>query len=200
MSEPRSIFPADSAGGEERLYFNMIDAALKSREDRIISNGKPAHAVYLINKLLECAQRSVRIYTGRLSRTFDGVLAYADPVIAMSAIAFLGKEGSELSIVIADEPDVEPGRPLRDHPFLKTILDADIRGEVRVSKAEETDRERFQYHFLVVDDEAMRIEIDTKKAQAYVNFGNPPFGQQLRRVFDEFERNGTPLLPVPEAV
>lgn len=200
MSEPRSIFPAGAAGGEERLYFKMIDASLESREDRVISNGKPAHAVYLINKLLACARRSVRIYTGRLSRTFDGVLAYADPVIARSAITFLGKEGSELSIVIADEPDVEPGQPLRDHPFLKAILDADIRGKLRVSKANEADRERFQYHFIVVDDEAMRIEIDTEKAQAYVNFGNAPFGKQLRGVFDEFERNGAPLLPVPEAI
>ena len=97
MAESRSIFPVQAAKEEERLYFEMIDAALEARDDKLISNGKPAHAVYLLNKFLASAERSVRIYTGKLSRAFGGILAYADPELARSAIQFLQKENSSLS-------------------------------------------------------------------------------------------------------
>ena len=40
----------ETAEVDERLYFEMINTALEARENKLISNGKPAHAVYLLNK------------------------------------------------------------------------------------------------------------------------------------------------------
>ena len=59
--------------------------------------------------------------------------AYADPEIAGSAIEFLRKENSSLSIIILEEPDVEPGQPIGSHPLLDAISNAEgIRGTVSV--------------------------------------------------------------------
>ena len=113
MTEPRSIFAAESVNEEERLYFKMIDAAFKAKEDRNISNGKPAHAVYLLHKLLDNAEKSVRIFTGNLSRTFNGVSAFADPEMANAAVNFLRQEHSVLSILVADDLDIDPEQSVR---------------------------------------------------------------------------------------
>ena len=201
MSNPRSIFPIDGADIEEQLYFKMIDEAMERKEDKIISNGKPAHAVYLLNKFLECAKQSVKIYTGTLAQTFDNVVAYADPQMARSAINFLSKENSELSIVIVNEPDVHPGMTINEHPLLKAISEADseIEGRVDVWRGNPEDWEDYQYHFLVMDDEAFRIEVDTEEAQAYVHFADPGFAKNLSDTFDLFRDRAEHLLSLPAA-
>ena len=199
MSEVRSIFQAEAAHEEEQLYFKMIDSVLKDQENKIISNGKPAHAVYLIHKFLANAEKKVRIYTGRLSQTFNGVQAYADPVIANSAIGFLRKENSELSIIIADDPDVPDGKPIEAHPLLSAIGDADIKGSIKVWKGKPSDWEEFRYHFIVMDDHALRIEVDTEKAEAFVNFSDPKFALQLSRRFSYLKNNSNHLVTIPNA-
>ena len=199
MPVSRSIFPVETAEEEERLYFEMINAALEARENKLISNGKPAHAVYLLNKFLASAERSVRIYTGKLSRTFNGVLAYADSELARSAVQFLQKENSSLSIIIAGDPDVEEGQSIENHPLLAAISTAAISGSVNVSRGNSDDWEGFHYHFIVMDEEAVRVEYDTNKARAFVNFGYAETGARLARLFDAYQRDSTPLLSLPAA-
>lgn len=189
----------ETAEVDERLYFEMINAAHEAREDKLISNGKPAHAVYLLNKFLASAERSVRIYTGKLSRVFDDVLAYGDPELARSAIQFQQKENSSLSIMIAEDPDVEDGQSIKDHPLLAAISKAAIKGSVKVSRGNPDDLEGFNYHFIVMDEEAARVEYDTDKVQAFVNFGYAETGARLARLFDAYQRNSTPLLSLPAA-
>ena len=189
----------ETAEVDERLYFEMINAAMEARENKLISNGKPAHAVYLLHKFLASAERSVRIYTGKLSRVFDGVLAYGDPELARSAIQFLQKENSSLSIIIVEDLDVEEGRSIKDHPLLAAISEAEIRGSLNVSRGNPDDWENFQYHFVVMDEEAVRVEYDTNKAQAFVNFAYAETGARLARLFDAYQRDSTPLLSLPAA-
>ena len=110
-------------------------------------------------QVFSCAQRNVRIYTGRLSRSVGSRRAYADPEIVGSAIEFLRKEDSRLSIVILGEPDVDPGQPIDSHPLLTAISQADgIRGTVCVSRGDPGEWKEFPYHFLIMDSEAARIE------------------------------------------
>ena len=198
-SGTRSIFPVAKASGEEQAYFQAVDAVFQSQEDRIISNGEPAHAVYILNKLLEGAERSVGIYTGKLAQTFNGVLAYSDPVIAESAAKLLSKENSELTIVIAGKPDVPDGQPIRKHPFLAALSKQEIRGKLRVVEASETDREEVNFHFVVMDNKAVRIEIDTADAKAYVNFGRPDLAAKFGELLSLVEADSKPLFSLPAA-
>ena len=201
MTEPRSIFPVRNADDDEQLYFKMIDRAMVDKTDKAISNGKPGHAVYLLHKFLENAQRSVRIYTGNLMRVFDDVLAYAEPELVKSAISFLGKENSKLSIIIVDKPDVDEGQEIEEHPLLAAILEAEsdgyIKGKVEVSRGTREDWDGLEYHFAVMDDDATRLEVDTENAQAYVNFGKQDLGKRLADLFDTFAGNSAPLLSIP---
>lgn len=200
MTGTRSIFPVDQTGDDERLYFDMIDRAIQAGKDETISNGKPAHAIYLIYKFLRAAQRSIRIRTGRLSRIIDGnLLAYADPTLAKAAIGFLQKEGAKLSIVVVKNPDIDDGESIEDHPLIARILAADIEGTLAVSLGNPDDLEDFKYHFMVMDGLAMRIETSAEPDKAYVNFGDREFGELLSKTFDSYEIRGTPLIPAPAA-
>lgn len=190
----RGPLSKQAAAEDDRAYFRLIDDALKYKANRKIKNTKPSHTVYILNKFFLCARRDVRIYTGRLSRSIGALRAYADPDIVGSAIEFLRREDSRLSIVILGEPDVDPGQPIGSHPLLAAISQADgIRGSVRVARGDPSEWKEFPYHFMIMDSEAVRIEFDGNCTDAAARFGDAHFTGRLVRVFDELARSGTPL-------
>ena len=114
MIKSRSIFqdPSD----EECRYFKAVDRAFHDQEDRVISNGVPSHAVYLIYKFLITAKKSVSIYTGKLARSIDNVSVYQDKLVILAAIRFIRNFAANLSVVIADELDIPEGAQINQHP------------------------------------------------------------------------------------
>ena len=196
-SDIRSIFT--DATEEERLYFDMIDRAVASNDRRVISNGRPAHAVYILCKFLEIAKERMIICTGRLRRTFDGVLAYAEPVLIARAINFL-RQGGTLDILIVDEPDLESGQTIKDHPLLRELSEAGIgRGRVTVSRLEALLTGVEAYHFVVADGRAVRLEVNPKQAEAYVRLHDSDTGAVLERIFGDRVLLGKQLLSLPAA-
>ena len=190
----RGPLSKETAAADDQAYFRLIDDALRYRANRKIKNSKPAHAVYILNKFLSCARRDIRIYTGCLSRSIGALRAYADPEIIGSAIEFLRREDSRLSIVILGEPDVDPGQPIGSHPLLAAISEAEgIRGTVRVARGDPGEWKEFPYHFMIMDSEAVRIEFDGNCTDAAAKFGDAHFVGRLVRVFEELARSGTPL-------
>lgn len=123
MTKARSIFLSGNTTEEEQEYFRLIDEIAGKQESRIISNGRPAHAVYLLYKFFHCARHKIGICTGRLLQELpgktDSVLAYADPALARAAIHFLGRENTELSIIVADKDGLDTDGQPESHPFLK---------------------------------------------------------------------------------
>ena len=80
---------------------------------------------------------------------------------------------------------------------MAAIEKAQINGQVRVAQADPDDWDGFQYHFIVMDEAASRVEIDIENGRAFVNFGDAGFAARLSRLFDSFERNGTPVHSIP---
>ena len=191
LETSRSIFTNPIEG--EELYFKMIDAAAAARQDSIISNGKPAHAVYLLYTFLTNAKKNVKIYTGKLAQSFNGVLAYADPKLAEAAIRFLQKDESSLSIIVADELDLSGTNSNEKHPFIEQILQSEPRGKFTVSTAMENLSPPLDFHFLVMDKGAFRIEMEPEQAKALVNFKNPDFADALSSLFAIYEKSCKPL-------
>ena len=197
LAAARGLVLQKNAEDGDRAYFTIIDNALKYRANRKIKNNEPVQIVYLLNRFFACAQRDVRIYTGRFSRTIGNVPAYSDPQLIRSAIEFLRKKNTRLSIVILGEPDVDPGQALASHPLLAAISEAeDIRGTVCVSRGDRREWNEFPFHFVIMDSEAARIEFDGNTTDAAAKFGDAHFGARLARIFDEFERRGSPLLSI----
>lgn len=194
LAAVRGVVTMQNVEDDDRAYRKLIDNALKYRANRKIRNSKPAHTVYLLTRFFSCARRDVRIYTGRLSRMIGNVRAYADPELASSAIEFLRKSDTSLSIVIVGKPDLDPGQPIGSHPLLAAISAADgIRGTVRVSHGNPRDWKELPHHFAIMDSEAVRIEFDGNSSDGAARFGDAHFAGRLARVFDEFERTGSPL-------
>ena len=198
MTDQRSVFPAANATEEERLYFDVVDRAFETNQVKPISNGQPSHAVYLLYRLLTGAEHRVVIYTGHLRRTLGDVLAYGEPVLAEAAVRFLKRPETELLLAVAEDLDVDGGMEnVSDHPFIRAILKAGdaIKGKLRLYDVK--DATLFPYHFIVMDERAFRVEVDTEKAQAYASFGDTEFAQVLATLFDHFAETSREVeLPV----
>ena len=183
---PRSVFKAPTE--EESLYFGMIDRAMEAREDKVISNGRPGHAVYLIHKMFTEAHGEVRILTGNLSRTAGNgeILAYSDPKIIDDAVSLV-ERGGRLSILVADGLDVDEGEPASSHPLFRALVDVDgYKDKVEVGSYEPKTKEGepWPYHLAVMDRSALRVETDIDKNEAVVNFNDEKFATTASRMFD----------------
>ena len=78
----------DDAG---KTYLNAVDQAFGA--GGVISNGKPAHAVYLIHKLIANARSTVRVFTGNLRRIHGTMPAWANPHVVEAVRTFLRRPG-----------------------------------------------------------------------------------------------------------
>ena len=187
------IFDESKWGEDERQYFRIIDQACEEKRDALLSNGQPAHAVYIIHKFLENAQQSVRLFTGQLLCSLNGVPVYQNTHIIQAALAFLGKPNTTLSVILEKDIDVPPNGQPQDHPFIQEVTAAKERGEIQGSlKVYRAPKEHidilhevnFSYHWMVMDEQAYRLEKDKEKATAFVNFGDTGMSARLSRLFD----------------
>ena len=180
-----SIFDPDAAAEADRLYRQLIDQVAADGEDRLISNGRPEHAAYLIRKFFSHASADIRLYTGRLARAFgrSEVPVYADKDVIESAKQFLRRPGTRLTILSEHALDVDFGRAAEDHPLIRSLVKDDLkRGSLDVFRLNQTSKSPF--HFWVMDDTAYRVETDHRKAKALVNFGGGEMASQLVTLFD----------------
>ena len=172
---------------EDHTYYRIVDEAFNSPHRRLISNGKPEHAAYLIRKFFEKAEATVRLFSGRLSREIGKppVPVFADPAVIDAARRFLQKKGTDLKVVVADELDRDDGG---SHPFLDAIRDEAkwgfLRGKLEVRRAPEEARRR--PHFLLMDDSALRFETDSEKVKAVVVMNDR--GKLFTQASDSFDR------------
>lgn len=183
-------------------YYSLLDAALENKTDAVLSNGRPEHARFIIQRFLEHAKGTVRLFTGQLKRTFNGVQIYEDKTIRKVAKEFLGREGTRLAILLQNDIDVEEGEA-ENHPLVKDILEAaqrhELKGTLEIRKASDNDVEwlctsDFPYHWMVMDEEAYRLETECEQAKASVNFGDPKMAEALAKLFDRIFANGRPMM------
>ena len=179
---------------EERLYREMVDEAFAHDLDKSFSNGKSAHAIYLIEKFFSHAQSTIRLYSGTLARHWkedDGgkIKIYASSNLIGSVLTFLRKDDTRLDIVVDQAIDVEDGDSVGDHPLLKAIGTAEppIRGTVRVfvdRRYEPPEDVPRAPHFMVIDRKGFRIETDPDKAEASANVNDVPLAIRIANFFD----------------
>lgn len=189
-----SIFPVTDRSQDEQTYFRIIDDAVRSQDPSVFSNGLPAHAIYLIYKLLDSANKRVRIYTGSLKRSLEGNLgAYADPTIIKTAIRFLQDPNSELCVVIADDLDVNEGDSPADHPFVNGIQASRAYGRFTLLRERQSEP-NYREHLLIMDDQAVRVETDTENVKALVSFGDKKIASLANRLFENILERSEPIV------
>ena len=203
----RQIDPFDQTTWDEdaRTYFGIIDQACAAKKNALLSNGQPAHAVYIIHKFLENADRNVRLYSGNLRRELGGVMVYGNPHIVDDVLTFLKNSNASLSVVLEGEIDIPPNDEPCDHPLIRAMRSAkekgEIQGHLRVCRALEEHVKilrdsDFDYHWMVMDDQAYRLENEKDKAKAFVNFGNADKAARFGSLFDKIAEYGEVLYEV----
>ena len=182
---------------DERFYFESVDQMIRDGYSEPFSNGKPWHAVYIIESFLRKAEQRVRLFSGKLTReTEDGVAIYADQHVADAAETFLRHADSKLQIVLQEPIDVDAGQPAGTHPLMERIRALEqagrLNGSCEVRRARDADlaflREKnFLHHMLVMDDHSWRLEIDSDldDVRAKVRIGDAKGARSFARVFDE---------------
>lgn len=191
---------------DERYYFEYIDRACADRLDQNISNGRVEHAAYIIYKFLTTATRDICIYSGALSRTYNGVSVFGNARILEAVERFLAQPSSRFHIVLQHDLDIEPGETAAEHPVVRTVQamkqDARLQGELEIRRAAREgtdflDAKKFVNHWMTMDDHAYRIETNLRQAGAHVNFNHPKTTYALRRIFDvKMFGLGTPVIRI----
>lgn len=196
-----SIFIPGQRTPEQQVYAELVDKLSFGRENKEISNGKPEHAVYLIARLFAVARSKVRLYSDHLKHAAHIVPSdesskkidiYGAHEVISNAANFLLKEGTSLEIVV--ENDLAN---LATHPLVKALQKVQESGgfsnKVHIKKLTEEAHQalitaKFDYHFMVADDNAYRIETDENPInfKARANFNDTEYGSGLVRMFDSF--------------
>lgn len=194
MPKVLDAFDPTTWNDAERYYFANVDEALGTATNVVISNGRPQHAVYLIEKFFRNAEHAVRLFSGRLSRTYGSVSVYTNPRVVEAAAVLLRRVNSRLSIVIENKIDVEPTQTVADHPLARMASELKERGElrgrleVRQASGNAIDFLRnkdYCHHWMVMDHRAYRLETDTEQVKAHVNFGDLATAGALVTIFDQ---------------
>lgn len=190
------VFDKDRWTKDEREYFRIIDEACANKHNAVLSNSKPTHAAYIIHKFFENAEQQIRLFSGKLMQNFNGVSVYNNPCIIQKAVEFLRRPGTKFLVLLEKRIDTDSGE-VEDHPLIQTLQkevgNSDSRIEVRQVPPELFEvlsKGNYARNWMVMDNQAYRLEMDAEKAQAYVNFGDPELASGLGRVFDVlFERS-----------
>ena len=166
----------------------------RSKQERVISNGKPEHAAYLLRKFFEKAEQHVRLFSGNLAQHMDYVPIFAAPEIIDAARTFLRKHGAKLSVVVAGDVEVET------HPFIRGMREEAewgfLRGSMTMAKASDEDAGFF--HFQVMDDRVCRVETreEGSSIKALVGFNDSDLCEVAVHAFDRIHQRATPLFAV----
>lgn len=183
---------------EHEDYYGIVDEAFVSKHQRLISNGRPEHAAYLLGKFFQNAESRISLFSGKLAQNVRGVKAFASDNIITAARRFLQRPGSELDVILANPIDVAEGEDPTDHPFVSGIqYESDwgfLRGRFDLRQAAEVDRHG--YHFLVMDETACRVETDTDKVEAVVALHDAELCVLARSAFDRMLARAEPILSI----
>ena len=191
------LFGEGTFSADESRYFDLVEDACRKSKDMVISNGQPKHAAYLIYTFFLNAKEKIRVVTGTLKRTENGVDVWANEELIDAACRFLEHQDASLEVALRDSVDGEA----QQHPFIRAILERRLRGRFLLRRC---DRERLkkvaakilEMDWMTMDDRAFRLEYDTKDIQAFANFGDKnKFVRVLNDIFDLlFFRTGEDIL------
>ena len=186
-AHPVNAFDRRTWDEDANTYFTFVDDVMRDNYNNPFHNGRPLHAVYLTYKFFLKAKSRVRLFSGNLIQELKdgpdkGMQFYSARHIISSILYFLTKEGSELKILLEADVDVDKGQSIKDHPLVKTLeswkasenAEHPLKGHCEIRQISTATLKRLRekkldFHMLIKDDSAYRIEFDREKQKAYVN-------------------------------
>ena len=203
-----SPFDKETWTESERFYFDYVERMLDEGANVVVKNGRPIHAIYLIEAFLRKAKNTVRLFSGTLRQRTEELEIYSDSHVVAAVRNFLSRSGTDMRIVLENPIDLTEGQRMEDHPMIDTAYglrdEGRMGGAFRVRRARKDNirflqREKFCHHMVIIDERAYRLETDPEKFKAHVNFGDEKTAGKLSQVFDLilFD-SGEPLVSIPD--
>ena len=191
----KSAFNEAKQSEDDLAYFEVVNDRFESGKASTLANSNPAHAIYIIKKLIDRAEEHVKVYSGCLQRvssnpSHQGLMLYSDPYLIDSFEKFLRRcKHCSLQIVVENDVDYDENR---SHPLLSMLTSLKSEHEVGsanirridpdfLDRMKEHDTNR---HLVMVDSKFIRIEISHEDSAAIVVFHDNETIGQLSDFFD----------------
>ena len=164
----------------EQDYYANIDKCAVEAIDRFIKNGQPEHATYLMTKMVNLASDHIRLFSGSLVRDVCDKHVYADEGLIESIKLFLNRS-EKATLEIAVQKEVDGGS---EHPIIKSVQEMRDNGTLKgVFDIRKVDADDDTNHFMVMDDNAYRLELDHDPCNAIANFNDKKTSKQITSFF-----------------
>jgi hypothetical protein len=160
----------------ELLRFEELVKSFREKKESVrFTNSGKDHAQIVVKELIESANGSVHLYSGKFDETFYST-------IEPSLTAAIARISGEFSVI------VDTGVCLRQNSLFDRLLSTSPKGKLRFFERTISGN-RPGNHFLVVDDEAYRFETDDALCKAVCNFNEPEIAIRLVGSFNEVKGN-----------
>lgn len=164
----------------EKNYKEFVMALSVSGENKTFLNSDEDHALEVLVRIFQTAQKEVRIFAGCLCHHVGNKQEY---IIALSE--FLERGGS-LKILL-NKYDKEIAKSSGLYKRLAYYKEKDFPIVVKETQAHPfftSDPDKKEIHFTVADEKSYRIETDIEKRTAECNFNNPNLAKGITTFFD----------------
>ena len=151
-------------------YRQHIRTLAKRRDGQPVYNESVDHAAVVVEYLFASAAESVDILTGNLNPRVYGRAA----VVREAEFFLLMSPKSKIRIIMEEDP----GELKERHPLLVAL--GGFKDRVKLRIAPDIVRRRYDFHFIVTDNDNYRFESDKKQPAAIAAFGHPQGGRNLR--------------------
>lgn len=152
-------------------YRKRVAALAAARTGEPISNGSVDHAAIIIEQMFKSAERQVSILSGSLNAR-----VYGRDEIVDQAKFFLAQSNHRLRILLESD-DV---MLFRDHPLFERMRTND---NIEVGIVPAAMRDKYTYHFMVMDDDSYRYEPTKNAPTAVAAFGDRETTSNLSNIF-----------------
>lgn len=158
-------------------YERKVKDLMKKRNGEPLYNGTLEHAVVIIRCMLQQADKSVDILTGKLNHN-----AYGRYQIVEAAKNFLNHDAHERKIrVLFEDENLCLTEELSKHPLLGNL--SSKKTECRM--VPKPRQGAYGFHFIVMDDDSYRFEPDKERFGAVAAFGDSENAQHLKGLFEQ---------------
>lgn len=154
-------------------YREMVKSHARRRSGEPIFNASMEHASVVVETLFSTAQKCLSVLTGSLNPRVYG----RDAVVTEARLFLAASQQHSLRIILESDSGIDRRR----HPLFIACSDF-TNIELRV--ASPTLQERYDFHFLVADDDCYRLENDRNRPLATAQFGDVEGAKNLNRIFD----------------
>lgn len=152
-------------------YRKRVAELARTRTGEPIANGSFEHAAIIIEQMFKSANKHISILSGNLNPR-----VYGRDQVVDEAKLFLAQSNHTAKILLESDDQLL----VNDHPFFECLKN-NHNLEVRIVPTNL--RDKYKYHFLVMDGDSYRFEPEKDEPTAVAAFGDKETSERMTDIF-----------------